>query len=110
MSDAFAEIGFAPQCGCSAFSLQRREELAEPVRCKALELLYNVRRLNDLPGLYEYMDMIGHDLHRSDSNAERVAFVANKALEGMFNFSIYQFLSVFRAPYQVIADIVHAMC
>ncbi len=60
--------------------------------------------------MYEYMDMVGHDLHLSDGNAEGVAFVADEALEAMFNFSIYQFLSVFRAPYQVIADIVHAMC
>lgn len=80
------------------------------MRGKALELLYDVRRVKDLAGEDKDVDVIWHDLHRSDGNAERVTFVADKALEGMFNFSIYQFLSVFRAPYQVIADIVHAMC
>lgn len=90
--------------------MQRREELAEPVRGKALELLYVVWRVKDLFGMYEYMDMVGHDFHLSDGDADEVAFGADEALETMFNFSIYQFLSVFRAPYHVIADIVHAMC
>ena len=110
MSDAFAKIGFAPQCGCSPSFLQRREELAEPVRSKALELLHDMRRVKDLSGMYKHMDVVGHDLHRSDGNAEGVAFVADEAIEGMFNFSINQFLFVFRAPYQVEVDIVHAMC
>ena len=89
MSDAFAKIGFAPQCGCSSSSLQRREESAEPVRSKAFELVNDVRRVKDLSGMHEHMDMVGHDFHRSDGNAEGVAFVANEALEAMFNFSIY---------------------
>ena len=56
------------------------------------------------------MDMVGHDLHLPDRDAERAAFVTHEALERMFNVTIYQFLSVFGAPYQMIADIVHAMC
>ncbi len=80
------------------------------MRCKALELLYDVRRLNDLSEVYEYMYMIGHGLHRSDGDAEGDAFITHEAFKRMFNFSIYPFLSVLCAPYQVIADIVHAMC
>lgn len=59
--------------------------------------------------MYEYMDMIGHDFHLSDDDAEGTAFFAHEMLECMFNISIYKFLSVLGAPYQMIADIVHAV-
>lgn len=80
------------------------------MRGEAFELLHEVRRLNDLSRVDEQMDVVGHDLHLSDGDAEAETFVPHKAPECMFNFSIYQFLSILGAPYQVIADIVHAMC
>ena len=84
-------------------------EFEEPVRGIAFELLHDMRRVKELSGMYKHMDVVGHDLHRSDGDAEGAAFFAHETLERMFNISIYQFLSVLSAPYQVIADIVHAM-
>ena len=107
MSDAFAEPGFAPQRGCSPAPVKGRSEL---VRGKALELLRDVRGVKDLSGEDEDMHVVRHDFHRPDREAEGVAFVANEPLELMFDTSIQQFLSVLRAPYQMIADVVHAVC
>ena len=55
MSDGFAEVGFAPECGCSPFSLKERAEMTESVRGVAFELLYDVRPLKDLTGTDEDM-------------------------------------------------------
>lgn len=79
------------------------------MRGKALELLNDVRWIEDLFGMYEYMDMVGHDFHLPDGEVECAAFFVHETLECMFNFSIYQFLSVLGAPYQMIADIVDTM-
>ncbi len=77
--------------------------------CISLELRGQPGRLRDLPCNDEDMHVVGHGFHASDTDAERLAFGPDEPLEFCFNFSIYQFLPVLRAPYQVIADIVHAM-
>ena len=79
------------------------------MRGKALELLHDVCRVEDLAGNDEDMHVVGHDFHRPDRKAEGGTFVADEPLERMFNCSIYQFLPVFRTPYQMVADIVNAV-
>lgn len=67
-------------------------------------------RLGDLPCNDEDVHMFGHGFHLSDAEAERPVFGSDEAFEVCFNFSIYQFLSVFRTPYYMVSDIVHAVC
>ena len=55
------------------------------------------------------MNVIGHIFHLTDMNAECPALGSDEPFELRFNFSIYQFLSVLCASYQVVADIVHTV-
>ena len=76
----------------------------------SLELRDEPGRLGDLPRNDEDVHVVGHGLHLSDADAECPAFGADEAFEVCFNFSINQFLPVFRAQYQMVSDIVHAVC
>lgn len=70
VSDAFAEIGLAPEDGCSPPPAQPGEESQQFVGCIPLELRGQPGRLRDLPCNDEYAHVVGHGLHLSDPDAE----------------------------------------
>ena len=70
VSDAFAEIGLAPEDGCSPSPAQPGKEAQQFMGCISLELRDEPGRLRDLPVDDKDMHVVGHGLHLSDPDAE----------------------------------------
>ena len=91
MSDAFAEVGLAPEDGCSPSPAQPGKETQQFMGRVSFELRDEPERLGNLLRNDEDMHMVGHGLHLSDTDTEGTAFGADEAFEVCFNFSINQF-------------------
>jgi len=70
VSDAFAEVGLAPEDGCSPSPAQPGKEAQQLVGCISHELRSQPGRLRDLPCKDEDMHVVRHGFHLSDTDAE----------------------------------------
>ena len=105
MTNRFTKIRTSPKRRKPAF--QRRKLLAKQSGAKPLELLNNVVRRINGSSTNKYVNVIAHYLHLNDVNTNVRRFLFEKFTQPIFNVADQNSPSVFRAPNQVIFDIVN---